>query len=79
MSFLRCGFCIAVLLSVPAVDLVVLIAHLCVAASASASDAVGRVDRAKAIGLMPMIDQGEKDDKIICVALDGTSFSLHCQ
>ena len=83
MSFLRCGFCITVLLSIPAVDLVVFIAHLCVAGSASAADAdadaVGRVDRAKAIGLMPMIDQGEKDDKIICVALDGTSLSHHCQ
>ena len=39
MSFLRCGFCITVLLSIPAVDLVVFIAHLCVAGSASAADA----------------------------------------
>lgn len=30
--------------------------------------------RAKPIGLMPMIDQGEKDDKIICVALDDPEF-----
>ena len=30
--------------------------------------------RCKAIGLMPMIDQGEKDDKIICVALDDPEF-----
>eukprot|EP00898_Chlorokybus_atmophyticus_P005207 jgi/Chlat1/5688/Chrsp38S09021 len=30
--------------------------------------------RAKAIGVMPMIDQGEKDDKIIAVAADDPEF-----
>lgn len=30
--------------------------------------------RAKAIGLMPMIDQGEKDDKIIAVCADDPEF-----
>ncbi|KAG7964719.1 hypothetical protein I3843_09G184600 [Carya illinoinensis] len=30
--------------------------------------------RAKAIGLMPMIDQGEKDDKIIAVCVDDPGF-----
>ncbi|KAJ7565295.1 hypothetical protein O6H91_02G055700 [Diphasiastrum complanatum] len=30
--------------------------------------------RAKAVGLMPMIDQGEKDDKIIAVAEDDPEF-----
>ncbi|KAF0926054.1 hypothetical protein E2562_020731 [Oryza meyeriana var. granulata] len=30
--------------------------------------------RAKAIGLMPMIDQGEKDDKIIAVCVDDPEF-----
>ncbi|XP_042385619.1 soluble inorganic pyrophosphatase-like isoform X3 [Zingiber officinale] len=30
--------------------------------------------RAKAIGLMPMIDQGEKDDKIIAVCADDPDF-----
>eukprot|EP00002_Diphylleia_rotans_P019606 TRINITY_DN3787_c0_g1_i1.p1 TRINITY_DN3787_c0_g1~~TRINITY_DN3787_c0_g1_i1.p1 ORF type:complete len:189 (-),score=44.81 TRINITY_DN3787_c0_g1_i1:135-701(-) len=30
--------------------------------------------RAKAIGLMPMIDQGERDDKIVCVHLDDPEY-----
>ncbi|OIV93593.1 hypothetical protein TanjilG_04825 [Lupinus angustifolius] len=30
--------------------------------------------RARAIGLMPMIDQGEKDDKIIAVCADDPEF-----
>ncbi|XP_042056926.1 uncharacterized protein LOC121801491 [Salvia splendens] len=30
--------------------------------------------RAKAIGLMPMIDQGEKDDKIIAVCADDPEY-----
>eukprot|EP00004_Rigifila_ramosa_P001303 TRINITY_DN1121_c0_g1_i1.p2 TRINITY_DN1121_c0_g1~~TRINITY_DN1121_c0_g1_i1.p2 ORF type:complete len:198 (-),score=51.85 TRINITY_DN1121_c0_g1_i1:42-602(-) len=30
--------------------------------------------RAKPIGVMPMIDQGERDDKIICVHLDDPEF-----
>ncbi|EFJ27171.1 hypothetical protein SELMODRAFT_172131 [Selaginella moellendorffii] len=33
--------------------------------------------RAKAIGLMPMIDQGEKDDKIIAVCADDPEYK-HC-
>ncbi|KAG6434070.1 hypothetical protein SASPL_105691 [Salvia splendens] len=33
--------------------------------------------RAKAIGLMPMIDQGEKDDKIIAVCADDPEYQ-HC-
>ncbi|KAI4325469.1 hypothetical protein MLD38_030866 [Melastoma candidum] len=34
--------------------------------------------RARAIGLMPMIDQGEKDDKIIAVCADDPEFR-HCK
>jgi inorganic pyrophosphatase len=30
--------------------------------------------RARAIGLMPMIDQGEKDDKIIAVCVDDPEY-----
>ncbi|KAK9154241.1 hypothetical protein Sjap_001721 [Stephania japonica] len=30
--------------------------------------------RAKAVGLMPMIDQGEKDDKIIAVCADDPEY-----
>lgn len=33
--------------------------------------------RARAIGLMPMIDQGEKDDKIIAVCADDPEFRHH--
>lgn len=33
--------------------------------------------RARAIGLMPMIDQGEKDDKIIAVCADDPEFRDH--
>ncbi|MCL7026687.1 hypothetical protein MKW94_021825, partial [Papaver nudicaule] len=34
--------------------------------------------RAKAIGLMPMIDQGEKDDKIIDVCVDDPEYRHIC-
>ena len=30
--------------------------------------------RARAIGVMPMIDQGEKDDKVICVCADDPEY-----
>ncbi|RWR86035.1 soluble inorganic pyrophosphatase 4 [Cinnamomum micranthum f. kanehirae] len=33
--------------------------------------------RAKAIGLMPMIDQGEKDDKIIAVCADDPEYNYY--